>query len=516
VKRRIRLRGINGDIEGKVWEADNLLRTGRLNTLEIVLDDTSVSRRHAEVRSSSHGWRVRDLGSTNGTFLNGTRLGPGEWPVRVHDIIRCGNVTLVVDMVREGKDEDDDSTRPADNLLVEAVASNTWEDALRNLAFDRNRDPRPGEQLLALLRAGHHLVNIEDEDNLLHSILNDAVSTLDAQRGAIVLADAPNGPLRLRALASGHNQVPSRPGFSQNLAQRSFARGESILCCSVDEDPELVGARSIAEGTMASVLCILLRTPRKKLGVLHLDRGPLQKPFTKDDLHLADAMAAHCSAGIECAELLRKKDALFFATITMLSQAVEVRDEYTGNHTSRVSKYASMLGQQLDMPADELHWIKMGTPLHDIGKIGINDAILRKPGKLTPQEFEIMKTHTTLGAKIIERVPELLPVVPIVRSHHERWDGMGYPDGTKGPATPRIARIVAVADAFDAMTSNRPYRDGMHPESAFAEVERMKGKQFDPEAAEAFLSIRPRILQEMQSESARGEATPLNGLRLAT
>jgi HD-GYP domain-containing protein (c-di-GMP phosphodiesterase class II)/pSer/pThr/pTyr-binding forkhead associated (FHA) protein len=524
VKRRIRLRGINGDIEGKVWESENLLRTGRLNTLEIVLDDTSVSRRHAEVRSGNQGWRVRDLGSTNGTFLNGTRLGPGEWPVRVHDIIRCGNVTLVVDMLREGKDEDDDNTRPADNLLVEAVASNTWEDALRNLAFDRNRDPRPGEQLLALLRAGHHLVNIEDEDNLLHSILNDAVSTLDAQRGAIVLADAPTGPLRLRALASGHNQIPSRPGFCQNLAQRSFARGESILCCSVDEDPELVGARSIAEGTMASVLCILLRTPRKKLGVLHLDRGPLQKPFTKDDLHLADAMAAHVSAGIECAELLKKKDALFYATITMLSQAVEVRDEYTGNHTERVSQYAYMLGQQLDLPAEELHWIKMGTPLHDIGKIGINDAILRKPGKLTPQEFEIMKTHTTLGAKIIGQVPDLAPVVPIVRSHHERWDGMGYPDGTKGLATPRIARIVAVADAFDAMTSNRPYRDGMNPDSAFAEVERMKGKQFDPEAAEAFLSIRPRILQEMQTDNgrdngrdnARTPAPHLNGLRLAT
>src|SRR6266705_449735 len=247
VKQRIRLRGINGDIEGKVWESDALLRAGRLNTLEIVLDDTSVSRRHAEVRGSGQGWRIRDLGSTNGTFLNGTRLGPGEWPVRVHDILRCGNVTLVVDMLHEGKQEEESSAAP-DNLLVEAVASNTWEDAIRGLAFDRNRCPRPGEQLLALLRAGHHLCSLESEDELLHSILNDAVSTLDAQRGAIVLADGPAGPLRLRALASGHSQVPSRPGFSQNLAQRTFSRGESILCCSVEEDPELAGARSIADG----------------------------------------------------------------------------------------------------------------------------------------------------------------------------------------------------------------------------------------------------------------------------
>src|SRR5262249_47073947 len=158
-------------------------------------------------------------------------------------------------------------------------SSNSWEDAIHGLAYDRNRSPRPGEQLLALLRAGHHLVHLEREEDLLHTILNDAVSTLDAQRGAIVLAEGASGPLKLRALASGQNQVASRPGFSQSLAQRSFNGGESILCSSVEEDADLIGARSIAEGAMASVLCVLLRTPRNKLGVLHLDRGPMQKPF---------------------------------------------------------------------------------------------------------------------------------------------------------------------------------------------------------------------------------------------
>jgi putative nucleotidyltransferase with HDIG domain len=502
VKRRIRLRGINGDVEGKVWESDTILRSGRLATLEIVLDDSSVSRRHAEIRSTPQGWRVRDLGSTNGTYLNGQRLGPGEWPVRAHDIVRCGNITLVVDLIRE-EESDDSNQTPGDNLLVEATAANTWEDALNGIAFDRNRSPRPGEQLLALLRAGHHLVHIESEEDLLHQILNDAVSSLDAQRGAIVLAEGPSGPLRLRALANGHSQVPSRPGFSQNLAQRSFTRGESILCCSVEEDPELAGARSIAEGTMASVLCVLLRTPRRKIGVLHLDRGPMQKPFSKDELHLADALAAHVSAGIECALLVRKQRDLFYATITVLAQAVEMRDDWTGNHTARVTQYAHLLGEALEIPQEELHWIRLGTPLHDIGKIGIKDKILNKPGKLTPEEFEEMKTHTTKGAKILERVPDIQPVIPIVRSHHERWDGNGYPDALKGEQTPRLARIVAVADAFDAMTNDRPYRQGMAPEIAFAEIEKQAGKQFDPDMAKTFLEIRPRIVQEMQSDTKK-------------
>jgi putative nucleotidyltransferase with HDIG domain len=513
VKRRIRLRGVNGDIEGKVWESDAILRAGRLATLEIVLDDTSVSRRHAEVRSTANGWRVRDLGSTNGTFLNGQRLGPGEWPVRAHDILRCGNITLVVDLLKDAHDVED--TAQHDNLLVEAAACNSWEDAINGLAYDRNRSPRPGEQLLALLRAGHHLVHLENEEDLLHTILNDAVSTLDAQRGAIVLAESPTGPLKLRALASGHSQIPSRPGFSQNLALRSFSGGESILCSSVEEDPELVCARSIAEGTMASVLCVLLRTPRKKLGVLHLDRGPMQKPFTKDDLHLADAMAAHVSAGIESAQLIEKQKKLFHDTITMLAQAVELRDDYTGGHTARVTNYSLLLGQQLDIPQEDMKLIKIGTPLHDIGKIGIDDAILRKTSKLTKDEFEIMKSHTTKGAKILETVPDLAPVIPIVRSHHERWDGQGYPDRLAGDAIPRLARIVSVADCFDAMTSDRPYRAGMPADTVFLEVEKQKGKQFDPEMANAFLAIRQRIVQEMQAETKKIGLPTNPNLRLA-
>jgi HD-GYP domain-containing protein (c-di-GMP phosphodiesterase class II) len=157
----------------------------------------------------------------------------------------------------------------------------------------------------------------------------------------------------------------------------------------------------------------------------------------------------------------------------------------------------------MDLPPEQLHWIQVGTPLHDIGKIGIDDSILRKKDKLTPAEFDIMKTHTTVGAKYLQQVPELAPVIPIVRSHHERWDGKGYPDGTLGEQTPLLARIVAVADAYDAMTSDRPYRKALAPEVAFAEIEKMKGKQFDPTAAEAFQSIHQKIIQETQAETKK-------------
>jgi putative nucleotidyltransferase with HDIG domain len=501
VKRHIRVRGINGEVDGLVWENETILRVGRLASLEIVLDDSSVSRRHAEIKHSPSGWRVRDMGSTNGTFLNGARLGAGEQVVHAHDIVRCGNVTLVIEVLRDSRD--DDLPPPPANMVVEACASHSFDDALEGLIFDTDKSPRPGQQLLALLRAGHHLGHLESEQELLDSILHDAVSTLDAQRGAIVLADAATGVLRPRALATGPSQVGSRHSYSQNLAQRSFQRGESILC-NVDEDPEMAGARSISEGTMASVMCVLLRTPRKPLGVLHLDRGPMQKAFCKEDLHLADALAANVSAGIESAQLLQQQRELFENMVRILASTVELRDPYTGGHTERVTKYSLLLAKQVDLPPDRERLIKLGGPLHDIGKIGISDKILSAPRKLEPDEIEEMKKHTTKGAKILEQVADLpREVIEIVRSHHERWDGRGYPDGLAGEDIPELARIVAVSDAFDAMTSDRPYRAGMPAEVAFAEVDKQKGRQFDPKFATAFLAIRQRIVQEMQQETKK-------------
>jgi HD-GYP domain-containing protein (c-di-GMP phosphodiesterase class II) len=481
-----------------------MLRIGRHESCEIHLDDASISRQHAEIRLTERGWRLRDIGSTNGTFINSTRLGQGQWPLKERDLVEVGEFTLVVDTVNDAPPPE----RPlSSELRVQATASASLEEALEALAFAGDQGPRPGKQLLALLRASHHLGHAQNVDELLRSILDDAVEVLDAQRGSIVLADGTEGKLRVCAVTTGKNPVnlaagrePSaRPSYSQSLAVRCMTRNESILCHSVSEDPELAIAQSISEGAMDSVLCVLLRTPRARLGVLHLDRGPLQERFNAADLQVGDALAASVSAGIEAAQLLRKQRELFLNTIAVLAQAVEMRDEYTGGHTARVTAYSLLLADQLKASPEEIDLIRMGTPLHDIGKIGIDDAILRKPERLTVEEYEEMKRHTVKGDDIVGMIPDLRPVRPIVRSHHERWDGHGYPDGLAGEKIPRIARIVSVADAFDAMTSDRPYRKGMPMEVAFTEVEKQAGRQFDPECAMAFLTLRERLKQEVQT-----------------
>src|SRR5262245_16745519 len=195
----IRLRGMSGPLQGKTWEASDLLRIGRLDTLEIVLDDNSVSRYHAEVRATDRGWRVRDLGSTNGTRLNGVRLGNGQWPLRIKDLVQFGEIAVVVEAISDGEPETDQGAMP-DSLRVAATSKLSWSEAMEGLALDGNKCPRAGDQLQALIRAGHHLGHIEKEEDLLDSVLDDAVNVLDAQRGAIVLCEPPDNKLKIKAI----------------------------------------------------------------------------------------------------------------------------------------------------------------------------------------------------------------------------------------------------------------------------------------------------------------------------
>src|SRR5262249_55860504 len=217
-----------------------------------------------------------------------------------------------------------------------------------------------------------------------------------------------------------------------------------------------------------------------------LDRGPMQEPFSREDFFLADAIAASGSIAIESAQLVARQRDEFVGTITALARAVEVRDQYTHDHTQRVTDYALMLAEELRLSPAERYHIQIGTPLHDIGKIGVEDAILRKPGRLTDAEFEQMKLHTLKGAAILETIPALKPVIPIVRHPHERWDGTGYPDRLANDKIEQVARIVAVADAFDAMTSNRPYRTALPAAAAYAELLAKAGSHFDPAVVQAF------------------------------
>jgi HD-GYP domain-containing protein (c-di-GMP phosphodiesterase class II) len=505
---RIVLAGLGPRLQGLSWEADGVLRIGSQDSMDIVLKDPTVGRRHAEILHSGGNWVLRDLAASprQQTLLNGTRLERGAHQLNAEDVIQCGNLALRVTTLETTAGGNAAPTPPEQApqangngaqhiqtsgtyVRVQATAQNSWEQALERVSFDQALRPVPGQAMLSLLRTGHHLCHIASLDELLQSVLAETISSLGAQRGSIVLAQPHTGQLQLRAFQGSDG----KRCYSRTLAQRVFQTGESLLCRDVRTDEALLTAGSVKAGTMASIICVLLRSPRQRIGVLQLDRGPFQDPFGEGDLYLADAIAASVAVGIESAQLVEQQREQFVQTVTSLARAVEVRDQYTGDHTRRVTDYALLLAEALKLPSMQKYEIQIGTPLHDIGKIGIADAILGKPGKLTPAEFDAMKQHTVKGAAILQSICNLSPMIPIVRHHHERWDGGGYPDHLSGDQIAITARIVAVADAFDAMTSDRPYRPAMPTDHAFLELMRKAGSHFDPACVNAFLRMRPRI-----------------------
>ncbi len=180
---------------------------------------------------------------------------------------------------------------------------------------------------------------------------------------------------------------------------------------------------------------------------------------------------------------------LFLSSIRTIAAAVDEKDPYTHGHAERVTRYSVLIGTQMGLSEEELYKIKISGLLHDVGKIGIEDRILKKPGALTPEEFEIMKQHTSKGAVILRPIEKLQEMIPGVELHHESLDGRGYPQGLKGDQIPLLARIISVADTFDAMTTHRPYQAAMQPEVALKYILSQANKRFDPRCAEALQQL---------------------------
>jgi putative nucleotidyltransferase with HDIG domain len=188
--------------------------------------------------------------------------------------------------------------------------------------------------------------------------------------------------------------------------------------------------------------------------------------------------------------------------IESLNATVEAKDPYTAGHSQRVQAIAVAVAQELGLERDELDAIRHGALFHDIGKLAVPDAILTKPGRLTSDEFETIKLHSAEGARIVGKLGSLRAAVPLIRHHHERWDGRGYPDGLAGAAIPLGAAIVGLADAWDAMTTDRPYQQALTLERAVAEVRAGRGTQFAPAVVDAFLAALRRLPKPLDDDLA--------------
>jgi HD-GYP domain-containing protein (c-di-GMP phosphodiesterase class II) len=485
------------------WTSPAHLRIGRIPDLEIVLNDDSISRRHAEVVLVDEGWVVRDLGSSNGTFLNGTRVGRTGQRIRQSDTIRVGRISFRVDQIRELTAPVPGGSRAELNQTVVPSAHKG----------DRFGAPGKGNHpdiatVLHLIRNGSRLTDCGLGNPDLQQLLDETLAYFGAQRCGLLFSATPARFLELRFVSVAPDRLELPRSVSKSAATKALDRKESLLFQDTRRSADLASAGSFVQSATASIICAVIRSPSRVFGVLHLERGPHQQLFAESELYLADALADALAVGLERIHMAELQRDIVVQAVTALAQAVEMRDEYTGNHTNRVTTYSVLLAEELGLPDDQRQLLRVSAALHDIGKIAIDDQVLRKPGRLSEAEYAQMQTHVTRGAEIIETMPGLAWALPVVRSHHERWDGAGYPDGLIGEQIPLKARIVSVADAFDAMTSDRPYRRGMAAEVAFNEIRAGAGKQFDPTCVQAFLRIRKkieRLLDEEKLFSLRAE-----------
>jgi HD-GYP domain-containing protein (c-di-GMP phosphodiesterase class II) len=342
----------------------------------------------------------------------------------------------------------------------------------------------------SLLEIGVELASSLDLNQVLGLALDRAEKLCRAETSSIWEVDETSQELFFRvvrgeaASAIRDLRVPMGQGIVGSVALSG--RGEVIN--DVRSDPRWRGDLADSFKTRA-ILTVPLFAHGRVVGVLQLLNPVGKLQFSDEDLERMRLFAGPLGQAIDNARLYTALKSQYLSTVTALAEAVEKRDPYTGGHVRRVVQYSILLGFELGLQPEELDRLRLASALHDVGKIAVPDQVLRKPAPLDPDEAMLMKRHTIDGAEIVARIPELHDILPGVRSHHERLDGMGYPDGLFDAQIPLPARIIAVADTYDAMTTSRPYRSALEVSRAVAEIVGGAGSQFCPVVVSAFENL---------------------------
>jgi PAS domain S-box-containing protein len=341
---------------------------------------------------------------------------------------------------------------------------------------------------------------------VMHEIDRSVLSTLDRReilntavrmiRKVVVNCDA--SAIILSSKESGCFQYEAGFGL-ESIEKKMFARAEANEICGVIEHgrvsyrPDLKEPLNrchmmemMLEEGLQSLICYPLIIKDEGIGVLIIaSRRP--SAFSPEDISTIENISAQISVALENSRLFTDLRELFIGTITALSEAIDTKSPWTRGHSERVTEYALIIGRAMGMDERELEDLRIAGLLHDIGKIGTYDALLDKPGRLTDEEYEVVKAHPEKSARLLSPIRQLRHIIPWIRHHHERWDGKGYPEGLKGEDIPLHSRILAVADTFDSMTAERPYRRTPGRERAIEELKRCSGTQFDPRVVEVFI-----------------------------
>ncbi|HEX8228537.1 MAG TPA: HD domain-containing phosphohydrolase [Chloroflexia bacterium] len=336
-------------------------------------------------------------------------------------------------------------------------------------------------------------------------ILKACLTITGATRGLYVTTRGGVDNLRIRA-AEDIDGYPEQPPseFIKAICRRVLEDNDSLVCNSEQElmdlpRPERPGERF---QNMVATPVVLLRS----LNGIIIASDKLNGNFDEDDIETLLSVGDQAAVAVENRHLQQALQNSYVATVSMLADAVEAKDPYTHGHCDLVSRYARLISERMDLEQQDRAIICYAALLHDVGKIGVSDGVLNKPGPLLPEERELMRAHVRVGHDLLSKVPALSRVADVVLHHHEWYDGSGYPDGLKGDEIPIAARIVCCVDAYCAMITKRSYKEAYSIERAREELTRCAGTQFDPKVVQTFLSILDETGGDLDFDEGEDEA----------
>ncbi len=493
---------LSGPNRGQRIRLGQSLTIGRNPDSGLCIEDLQVSRRHAVIEQRPNGIFVRDLGSGNGTYVGERRI--LEYRLAEGDIIRIGTNELKFELASPSQSAIMVEANTASRIEA-SDANNVYETFFQapSNAVTPEQQRKIQERLAAVYKANQIIASERDLHRLFEQVLDQIFGLVPAHNGAILLKDIKTDTLVTEYVRSGSGETV----ISSTIVNRALENNEAVLTLDAAGDARFGAGASIIAQNICSAMCAPLTHQQERLGVIYVDTRGTPNAFTKSDLELLVALSAPAAIAIKNAQYVHQLERAYHDTLIVIANAIEMRDHYTVGHTWRVTNFGLAIARQLGWPQEQLNICEMGGVLHDVGKIGVMDSILQKASALTDEEYAQMKIHPERGARMLRDVEFLKPLIPYCLYHHERYDGRGYPFGLAGDAIPIEGRLMAVADTFDAMTSNRPYRKGLPAEVAIEELVKGKGTQFDPQIVDACVAAYhagkiSQIIQESQKEGA--------------
>lgn len=346
-------------------------------------------------------------------------------------------------------------------------------------------------RLSTLYKVGLAINSNMDSENIFRQIVDTTIETLHAEIGYIIIHDKEKNVLRVNTII-GHEELPGHdvyvPIKDTSVSGWVLKNAKPLLIANINETPQFDRFSTLGY-ERKTLICSPLIVKDEVIGTITVVNKNDGSTYTNEDLGLLSTIAAQASIAINNAMLYDEQQRTYLNTIHALVSAIEASDSYTRGHSERVTKYSLAIAKKIGLSPERLKIMERAAILHDIGKIGINLALLHKVGKLTPEDIQDLQQHPVIGIKILEPIEFLVDVRVCIAQHHERFDGKGYPNKVSGEQLLLESRILAVADSFDAMTSDRPYRKALALDIAVKELVDNRGTQFDPAIVPVFVEL---------------------------